>query len=76
MLCAEILAMQTRNNNKTTGIQMGNKTYKIMQYADDTELFLVLNFESLQAILLTLGGFSAVSWLKIDFDKSGVLQIV
>ena len=75
ILCAEILAMQTRNNNKITGIQMGNKTYKIMQYADDTQLFSMLNFESLQAILITFGEYSAVSGLKINFDKSEVLKI-
>ena len=48
---------------------MGNKTYKIMQYADDT-LFSMLNFESLQAILITFGEYSAVSGLKINFVKS------
>ena len=69
ILCAGILVMQRRNNNEITGIQMGNKTYKIMKYADDTELFSVLNFESLQAILITSGEFSAVSGFKINFDK-------
>ena len=49
---------------------MGNKTYKIMQYADDTQLFSMLNFESLQAILITFGEYSAVSGLKINFVKS------
>ena len=54
---------------------MDNKTYKIVQYADDTQLFSMLNFESLQAILLTFGEFSAVYGLKINFDKSEVLEI-
>ena len=54
---------------------MDNKTYKIMQYADDTQMFSMLNFESLQARLITFGEYSAVSGLKINFDKSEVLKI-
>ena len=45
-----------------------------MQYADDTQLFSILNFESLQAIQLTFGDFSAVCEFKINFDKSKVPQ--
>ena len=46
-----------------------------MQYADDTQLFSMLNFESLQTILLTFGEFSTVSVLEINLDKSEVIQI-
>ena len=45
-----------------------------MQYADDTQLFSMLNFESLQSIQLTFGDFSAVREFTINFDKSKVLQ--
>ena len=30
--------MQTRDNAKKEGIDIGNKHYKILQYADDTQL--------------------------------------
>ena len=64
ILCAEILAIQTRDNAKIEGIDIGNKNYKILQYA-----------ESINAILKTFGEFTKVSGLKINFDKSEVLRI-
>ena len=30
--------MQTRDNAKIEGIDIGHKSYKILQYADDTQL--------------------------------------
>ena len=75
ILCAEILAMQTRENAKIEGIDNGNKNYKILQYADDTQLFTKFKAESINAILKTFGEFTKVSGLKINFDKSEVLRI-
>ena len=75
ILCAEILAMQTRDNAKIEGIDIGNKNYKILQYADDTQLFTKFKAESINAILKTFGDFTKVSGLKINFDKSEVLRI-
>ena len=75
ILCAEILAMQTRDNAKIEGINIGNKNYKILQYADDTQLFTKFKAESINAILKTFGEFTKVSGLKINFDKSEVLRI-
>ena len=74
ILCAEILAMQTSNNTKITGIQMGNKTYKIMQYADDTQLFSMLNFESLQAILIILGNIQQSLGLRLILTNQKFLK--
>ena len=75
ILYAEILAMQTRHNKKIKGIQAGNRGYKILQYADDTQLFTLFNEESINAILQTLSKFSEVPGLKINFKKSEVLRI-
>ena len=67
--------MQTRDNAKIEGIDIGNKNYKILQYADDTQLFTKFKAESINAILKTFGDFTKVSGLKINFDKSEVLRI-
>ena len=69
ILCAEILAMQTRDNAKIEGIDIGNKNYNILQYADDTQLFTKFKAESINAILKTFGVFTKVSGLKINLAK-------
>ena len=75
ILCAEILAMQTRDNAKIEGIDVGNKNFKILQYADDTQLFTKFKADSINAILKTFGEFTNVSGLKINFDKLEVLRM-
>ena len=40
LLCAEILGMLVRKSQKIKGIVIENKEYRILQYADDTVLFL------------------------------------
>ena len=75
ILCAEILAIQTRQNKKIKGIQARSREYKILQYADDTQLFTLFNEESINAILQAFSKFSEVSGLKINFEKSEVLRI-
>ena len=60
---------------KIKGIQAWSREYKILQYADDTQLFTLFNEESINAILQTFSKFSEVSGLKINFEKSEVLRI-
>ena len=57
---------------KIKGIQAGSREYKMLQYADDTQLFTLFNEESINAILQTFSKFSEVSGLKINFEKSEV----
>ena len=53
------------------------RKYKILQYADDTQLFTLFNEESINAILQTFSRpkFSEVSGLKTNFENSEVLRI-
>jgi hypothetical protein len=40
LLCAEIMGLMIRNNSLIKGITIKQKEYKLLQYADDTVLFL------------------------------------
>ena len=40
ILCVEILAIMIRQNKHIKGIFIGETEYKILQYADDTEIML------------------------------------
>lgn len=66
LLCAEILSILLKQNNKIKGITIGSKEHKISQYADDTSLILDGSPTSLFASLDTLDFYSNISGLKIN----------
>ena len=51
ILCAEILAIQIRNNNEIQGIKVRDKEYKLTLYADDSTLLLNGSERSLKVSL-------------------------
>jgi hypothetical protein len=74
ILVVEILANAIRKNPRIDGIKIGDKTWKIGQYADDTSLFLQ-NEQSLTLALTIIEMFSKCSGLKMNRDKSESLYI-
>ena len=74
LLCAEILGMLVRKSHKIKGIVIENKEFRILQYADDTVLFLDSK-ESLNNALELLDFFSNYSGLKVNITKTQVLCI-
>ena len=69
IIAAETLALKVRQNNDIQGIQIGNKTFKIKQYAYDTQVF------SLFEIFKVFEEFSTISGLQINCTKTEVLRI-
>ena len=57
ILCAEILAIQIRNNNEIQGIKVRDKEYKLTLYADDSTLLLNGSEKSLKVSLEILESF-------------------
>jgi hypothetical protein len=75
ILCVEILGISFRLNNTIKGIQIGNNTYKILQYADDTVLCLKWCECSLKNALILLKKFYRISGLKMNTEKTNVFRI-
>lgn len=67
LICAEILAIQIRKNEKIKGIAVGNIEKKISQLADDTSIILDGSEESLLETISTLHRFSEMSGLCINY---------
>ena len=65
----------TRQNNDIHGIQIGNKTFKIKQYADDTQVFSLFEPQSIKEIFKVFEEFSTISGLQINYTKTEVLRI-
>ena len=70
LLCAQILCLMVLYNNSIKGIHIGDKSYKITQFADDTSIFLDGEKESLLAALNTLEIFGSISGLTVNTDKT------
>jgi hypothetical protein len=74
VIIVEILASVIRQNPRVYGIRIGEKTYKISQYADDTCLFLT-DEDSLKNVFIILDIFTRCSGLKANRDKSEAIWI-
>ena len=75
ILCAEILAIQIRNNNEIQGIKVRSKEYKLTLYEDDSTLLLNGSERSLKVSLEILESFSKISGLHINYSKTEVIWI-
>ena len=74
-LCIEILAILFRHNADIKGIKIGKTEYSILQYADDTVIFLDGSEKSLKNSLDLLFQFSKYSGLTSNFDKTSAVWI-
>ena len=75
-ICVEIMAILFRHNANMKGITIGNAEYCILQYADDTVLFLDGSEKSLKSSLDLLFQFAKYSGLTPNFEKTSVIWIV
>ena len=75
VICIELLAIAVRNNHDIKGITCKNKEYKISQYADDTQMYLSADPQSLYATVDLLNKFRISSGLKVNMHKSEILRI-
>ena len=71
---AEILAICIRQNIDIQGITLCNTTFKIVQLADDTTLFLS-KLESVSNSIALFKFFSDFSGLRLNLDKTEIIAI-
>jgi hypothetical protein len=74
IIIAEVLANAIRANKRIRGIVINGKSYVLVQYADDTCLFLADEF-SLATALIVLDMFRRCSGLRMNRDKSEAVWI-
>ena len=75
ILCAEVMSILLRKNNKIKGIVIDDIEYLLSQYADDTTLMLDGTPRSLCQSMLTLKFYAKISGLNINIDKTKVIWI-
>ena len=75
LLGAEILSIMIISNPDIVGILIGEKEFKLVQFADDTTLMLDGTLHSLQSALNTLEIFGSLSGLRMNKDKTKLIWI-
>jgi len=75
LICAEILSLMIRQNERIKGITLNAKEYLLSQFADDTSLCLDGSRRSFEEAIATLERFTSISGLKMNTDKTQVVWI-
>ena len=75
VICAEILGIAIRENRRIEGITIYGHEHKISQYADDTTLVIKKDKANLNRVLDTLKFFHSTSGLKVNIEKTKVVQL-
>lgn len=75
LFCVEIMGAMLRKNKDIKGINIMNKEYKLLQYADDTAILLDGSEKSLKNTLSLIEQFSKFSGLKPNFQKTSCIRI-
>ena len=73
LLCAEIMAIMIRNNQKIQGIPVGDITYLLSQYADDFDTFSKANNTSVTELFNVLESFRNISGFQINYNKNHLI---
>ncbi len=74
IIVVETLAENIRNDKNIKGVKVNNEEVKISLLADDTTLFLK-DIDSLRKVLNTMEMFMKCSGLKINKNKTQILQV-
>ena len=75
LLCAEILSIMLRDNDRVKGMNINDKEFLLSQFADDTAICLDGSEEGFNATITLLSQFARMSGLKINFEKTIVTWI-
>ena len=75
LICAELLASMTRQNENIHGINILDEEILLSQFADDTTFFLDGTRESFCSCMCVLQQFASMSGLNINVDKTKAVWI-
>ena len=76
IMTAQILTVLIKTNKTIKGIKCSNEEFKVIQFADDSNLNLLNGTtQSLQAALNIIEIFGSFSGLKVNMDKTQIVWI-
>ena len=75
LLCAELLAIQLRNNPEVQGVKINDIEYLLGLFADDTDNYMEHKSKPFETALSVIQNFGEQSGLKLNYDKTTVYRI-
>ena len=75
LICAELLAIKFRGNEKIKGIPVADFLLLLGQYADDMDNFLQFDQNSFKEVERVFSHFQQVSGFSINYDKTSIYRI-
>lgn len=63
-----MLSIEIRKNNNIKGIKLGDIEHKLAQFADDLNMFLKFERQTLMEVENTLTHFEEATNLKVNYD--------
>ena len=75
LICAEVLALELRGDSTIKGIPVNDIVNLLGQFADDMDMYMLFDQQSLQKALDKLDTFKKHSGFTISYDKTQVYRI-
>ena len=75
LICAEILAINLRSNSQIKGIPVNDITALLNQFADDMDIFMLADQNSLHQCLNCSQEFQAHTGFTVNYDKTQIYRI-
>ena len=75
LLCAEVLAIELRKNPKIKRFIIQQIEYLLSQYADDMDVLLVNDKDSIKEVFKVLKWFRSKSGFTVNYDKTVIYRI-
>ena len=75
LICAEILSLELKRNQDVKGIPVNEIINLLGQFADDMDIYLLNDKDSLNAVIATLDQFQRNTGFKVNYDKTQIYRI-
>lgn len=75
LICAQLLTYMIKTNEAIKGIDMGHSQHKISQFADDTDMYLLFEEETINSVVETMKVLEHNVGLKVNYDKTTIYRM-
>ena len=75
LICAEVLAIELRSNEHIMGIQVDEFINLLGQFADDMDMYLLYQKESIEEVFEVMEKFKKISGFTISYEKTQIYRI-
>lgn len=75
LITGQLLTYLVKSNSKLAGVSINNYKHVISQFADDTDLYLLFNQETIDQVISTLTTLENNVGFKVNYDKTTIYRM-